>query len=86
MKNKILVSHEKDNIGVLIYEVKKGDIVNLNGASLESKEDIKFAFKMAIRDISAGEYIYKYGYQIGIANRNISVGEMVHIHNMDGNL
>jgi altronate hydrolase len=86
MKNKILVSHENDNIGILIDDVKKGEVINLNGMSIESKEDIKFAFKIAIKDISKGEYVYKYGYQIGIANRDISIGEMVHVHNMDGNL
>lgn len=86
MQNKILVSHENDNTGVLIADMEKGEVVNLDGVSIESKEDIKFGFKIAVKDIPEGGSVYKYGYKIGIANRNISIGEMVHIHNMDGNL
>lgn len=54
MQNKILVSHENDNTGVLIADMKKGEVVNLDGVSIESKEDIKFGFKIAVKDIPEG--------------------------------
>lgn len=83
---KILVVNDKDNIGVLVGDLKKGEITNLDDQSIESKEDIKFGFKIAIKDITQGDYIYKYGYPIGTASKDISIGEMVHIHNIEGNL
>lgn len=85
-EEKILVVSEKDNVGVLLGDLKKGEITNCNGKSIESKEDIKFGFKIAVKDISQGDNIYKYGYPIGTASKDISIGEMVHVHNIDGNL
>ncbi len=38
--------------------------------------------KYAVRDISAGEKIIKYGFPIGVAKDNIKVGELVHTHNI----
>lgn len=38
--------------------------------------------KYAVRDISSGEKIVKYGFPIGVATENISKGQHVHSHNM----
>ena len=45
--------------------------------------DVPYGHKIAVRDISCGEHIMKYGESIGAANKDINKGEYVHVHNMD---
>jgi altronate dehydratase small subunit len=44
-------------------------------------EDIDFGHKYALRDITKGEEILKYGLPIGNALADIKAGEWVHVHN-----
>ena len=46
------------------------------------ENSIPLGFKVAARDIAAGEKILKYGAPIGSARQVIRVGEIVHTHNM----
>ncbi len=45
--------------------------------------DVPYGHKIALRDISMGEPIMKYGESIGAASHDIKKGDYVHIHNMD---
>lgn len=45
--------------------------------------DVPYGHKIAVVDIKKGENIVKYGETIGIASKDISRGEYVHIHNID---
>lgn len=47
-------------------------------------EDVPFGFKFAVKPIAKGEHILKYGVPMGVASRDIKVGEMVHVQNVDG--
>ncbi len=49
---------------------------------LEPQENIMAGHKIALRDISKGEKIIKYGYPIGFATQDIKKGEHVHTHNL----
>lgn len=44
--------------------------------------DLKTGHKFALRDISVGEEVIKYGYPIGKANCDIAKGSSVHTHNL----
>lgn len=44
--------------------------------------DVPYGHKIAVRDIQAGEAIWKYGERIGAAVNDIQKGEYVHVHNM----
>lgn len=57
---------------------KRGDTQTVQALS-----DIPYAHKIAVRDISKGEGVLKYGEEIGVATRDIRKGEHVHVHNMD---
>lgn len=46
------------------------------------KVNLKNGHKYAVRDIEKGEKIIKYGFPIGVATEDISMGEHVHSHNM----
>lgn len=84
IENKVLAIHDTDNVGVLLADVCKGEKLIIAGTETTAKEDIKFGFKIALKDLKKGEYIVKYGCNIGIANRDIEKGELVHIHNVEG--
>ena len=43
---------------------------------------VPFGHKIASRDIKTGEKIYKYGYPIGVATKDIKKNEHVHTHNI----
>ncbi len=45
--------------------------------------DIPYGHKIAIADIAVGQTIVKYGESIGVASREIAVGDYVHVHNLD---
>lgn len=44
--------------------------------------DIPFGHKVALKDISCGDHIMKYGESIGAASCEIKRGDYVHVHNM----
>jgi len=61
-----MIIHEKDNVEVL----------------LQAEGNIPVGHKRALRDISEGEQIIKYGHPIGRAKCDIKAGEWVHSHNL----
>ena len=49
--------------------------------SIEAKQEIPFAHKMAVRPIPKGQAILKYGVPIAHATSDIEAGDWVHTHN-----
>ena len=66
-----------DGMEVEIHD-KKGhsEVITVHG-------DVPFGHKIALRDITVGEHIVKYGEVIGAASKPISKGDYVHIHNLE---
>ncbi|HPO76120.1 MAG TPA: UxaA family hydrolase [Thermoclostridium caenicola] len=87
MENLIVLS-EADNVGNAIEDIEKNEVVSfsVNGQKHEftAKERIPFGFKIAIKDIKKGEPIIKYHEIIGKASRDIDLGHLVHVHNVEG--
>lgn len=85
---KILTLNEMDNTGVAVDDVNKGEIVcYVKGnimMTLTALETIPFGFKISLKDIPKGDDILKYGQIIGVAQRSIHIGELVHVHNVEG--
>jgi altronate dehydratase small subunit len=82
LSNFAIIISEEDNVATLIRDVKKGTRVKINGDEIEISQDISFGHKFALRDISKGEYVMKYGIIIGQSKAPIKKGEHVHIHNV----
>ena len=88
--NNLLKMSEKDNVAVCLADGKLGETLSLttkDGDKLDSvrlMEEIPFAHKVAIEDISQGYHIIKYGEIIGIATQEIKTGQWAHVHNMEG--
>ncbi len=77
MKN-FLQIHPADNVAVALHPAEAGD--GFAGAS--AREMIPQGHKMALRPIRAGEAVVKYGCAIGVAAKDIAVGDWVHVHNV----
>jgi (2R)-sulfolactate sulfo-lyase subunit alpha len=84
-----LVHDKKDSVGVAVVEgIKAGQ--ELTGwvmeddstLRLKALDDIPIGHKLATRDITHGDTVYKYGFDIGRAVSAIRTGEHAHVHNV----
>ena len=74
--------HREDNVAMSLFDFHKGDEVQIDGSDLTLKDTIDYGHKFALRNIRAGEPVIKYAETIGVASRDISAGEHVHVHNV----
>jgi len=85
-----ILIHPKDNVATVIKSVKSKeriDVVmrNENVSSLQARQTIPFAHKVALRDVKKGDAVLKYGAKIGSATKAIQQGDHVHTHNTGSN-
>jgi len=87
MEKQAVVITPKDSVAVATVDLKKGQVATMfigeKILEVALKDDVKFGHKFAIKDIAKGEHVLKYSESIGTATRNITVGEHVHIHNVE---
>jgi altronate hydrolase len=79
---KLIQIHPDDNVAVALADIKKGEALVVAGISLTAVEDVARGHKIALRDISEGQPVVKYGNPIGIAKESIKQGQWVHVHNV----
>lgn len=83
--NAILIT-PVDDVVTTIAELRSGETGRYvkNGQIIEvvTQADIPRYHKVAVRDITRGELVRKYGEVIGIATQDISKGSHVHEHNI----
>jgi altronate dehydratase len=83
MKDNVLLIHPRDNVAVALRVLQKGEWALGRGVEdLSALEEIPPSHKIALRDISAGEEIIKYGETVAVSTRQIKKGEWVHTHNL----
>jgi len=87
-QEKMIILHPKDNVGIIKKDVNKGERIVIEEEkyknSIEVRENIPYRFKIALKDIHAGDEIIKSGELIGKAKEEIKKGEMIHVHNIEG--
>lgn len=85
---KILALNVMDNTGVAVDDIEEGETVCYAKGSttltVTALQAIPFGFKIALQDIPKGGDVLKYGQIIGAAQRSICIGELVHVHNVEG--
>jgi len=85
---KALIMKRMDNVATVIQDVEVDDVVvarlGTDQFTVKAREKIPFGFKVAVKSISKGEAIIKYGEVIGKARTKIEEGALVHIHNLEG--
>ncbi len=76
----------RDNVAVVLGEVKKGDPIFFVRAGetgeITAQGDIPPYHKVACAFIPKGEPVVKYGEHIGLAAVDIPAGSHVHVHNV----
>lgn len=80
--NKLLILRDTDSVAVALSEILAGTLVTVAGKDITSADTIPSGHKIAIRALSDGEPVFKYGQVIGYATGAISVGQHVHVHNV----
>jgi hypothetical protein len=70
----------EDNVAVATRKLPRGSV--LGGLYLIAQEEIPLGHKVALRPITVGEAVLKFGVPIGRATRTIMPGELVHVHNI----
>lgn len=82
-----LIIDLKDTVAVAIEPIAKGSEINYKVGdeikTITAVDDIQIYHKLAIKDMAKGEPVVKYGEHIGLAGKDIKVGEHVHVHNVE---
>jgi altronate hydrolase len=79
----VLKIDPRDDVAVALAPLAAGDPV---AGGMTAAGDIPAGHKVALRAISRGEAVRKYGWPIGHATADIAAGEHVHSHNLATNL
>ncbi|WP_282173267.1 UxaA family hydrolase [Cytobacillus firmus] len=74
---------KNDNVAVVVQDIKKGERVSVEGMNILSLQDIPVGHKMALQEIQKDDIVMKYNVPIGKAISDITIGEHVHIHNVE---
>lgn len=78
--------HHQDNVAVALQDLAAGTLLDVEGQQVDLKSDIGRGHKFALHPIHQNQDVIKYGYPIGHALYNITVGEHIHTHNVKTNL
>jgi altronate dehydratase small subunit len=82
------VISEADTVATALEDIAAGaeTTVRLGNqvGTIQALERIPFGFKIALTDIPCGAHVIKYGESIGVASSDIQMGQLVHVHNIEG--
>ena len=83
MTDQLLRLSEGDDVAISRSAIAPGAALTLpDGVTITAPHGIPAGHKVALRDLSAGALVRKYGHVIGAATQNIRLGEHVHVHNV----
>ncbi|MDB6179110.1 UxaA family hydrolase [Paracoccus sp. Z330] len=74
--------HPDDMVAYMLREAPRGATVATPNRTLLARADIPVFHKIALHDIAAGDTVWRGGWPIGHATRNIPAGAHVHTHNL----
>jgi len=83
MKKRYLIMHSDDNCATSLEEIPVGEEIKIDeNLTVKIIKKIRFGHKFALKNIRKGEKIIKYGQNIGIAKKDIDIGDWVHTRNV----
>lgn len=86
-KLKAVLIKATDNMATVTENIEPGTEVVIydegRKIAITVLEKIPFGHKFAVRDIATGQAVYKYGEQIGVATKDIKMGQHAHVHNIE---
>jgi len=71
-----------DNVAVALQQLSADEEVPVGQERIVLREDIPAGHKFALKDLSPGIEVIKYGYPIGKTTQAVKPGEWVHTHNL----
>ncbi len=74
--------HTEDNVAVAVSEIKKGEVLYVEGQEIIAATEIPAGHKIALRKLEEGSPVIKYGSTIGFTTREVDEGEWIHTHNI----
>ena len=75
--------HPQDNVAIAKANLQTGTtLAMVDGVQVAVRQFIASGHKIALRQVAAGEAVYRYGQIIGFATQPIQPGEQVHNHNL----
>lgn len=87
MKIDAIMIKPVDNVATALRDIQAGEHVMVgmdeNRIRLQAQESVSYGHKFAVKAISKGEDILKYGEVIGRATQDIASGTHAHIHNIE---
>ncbi|GAA4726114.1 UxaA family hydrolase [Brevibacillus fulvus] len=87
-RKQALMLKAADSVAVALRKLEKGSVVSVffqeRMFQIVLKDSIEFGHKFAVVPMRKGDDVRKYGEVIGMASRDIAVGEHVHVHNVEG--
>jgi hypothetical protein len=85
VKDAILLD-KADDVATVLRQIEQGESVAIDGPvaplDIVAGETIPIFHKIAIRPLSSGSQILKYGDSIGVLVTDVEEGALVHIHNL----
>lgn len=75
-----------DSVVVCLRPMQKGETINIDGKTIEIKQDTPAGHKLLIKDAPKGTDIIKYGYPIGHSIEDLTEGQWVNENNIKTNL
>jgi len=82
MKNKTLVLHPEDNVGVALTGLSKGELIKDSKNTIQIQSDITAKHKYALKNFTVGEDIHMYGTIVGEATQPIQAGGAITLANI----
>jgi ribosomal protein L2 len=80
---KVITLNPEDNVGIVISNLSKGDVIIIDKEAICATSDISFGHKMALKELPNGTIVKKYGVPIGITTKDVNSGDHVHVHNIE---
>lgn len=78
--NSVILLNAADSVGVARRTIKAGEAIGVAG--IMAADMIPRGHKIALRHISEGEEVRKFGQVIGVASRDIAPGQHIHLQNL----
>jgi altronate dehydratase len=89
MSKKAIQVNAQDNVATatsIIEADEEVEVLNPNGdvvLKIRPVERIMLGHKLALKDLKVDDEVIKYGEVIGVASKDIKVGEWLHTHNVN---
>jgi altronate hydrolase len=82
MKSKILKIHPDDNAIVALTDLQAGELVNVDGVTIELKEQVAAKHKFALTDLPEGASVRMYGVLVGTTKTDVQKGDRLTTANL----